>query len=295
MLHLLFHVLLLPSFLLAAQPPQDCTSPSESLPNPLTGYPATVGTGTANGTIAILPIPYATARKIVPSEYPILKNAYKALFPGWVEKGIFPMYIAMIQDHDIKQGGKPAAPDFSRASLIFPFIDRLNNGHTPFRYGSPILISPNPVVAANEPALQETYVGSFDPPCAAYAAVPGGHGGVTYMNAWAGDAQARGQKPSFETQFAKVAKVPYEFSTFENITNQPLFGNGTVPDICDAFVELYNTTLTTGVNVPVPVVGQVTVLPPFFSSKKVWSGVFGFRYDGAWVDRPGLPCTSLAG
>ena len=69
-------------------------------------------------------------------------------------------------------------------------------------------------MAANEPALQETYVGSFDPPCAAYAAVKGpGKRGVTYMNAWVGDAQARGEKPSFETRFAQVAKVPYELST----------------------------------------------------------------------------------
>lgn len=82
---------------------------------------------------------------------------------------------------------------------------------------------------------------------------------------------------------------------FQNITSQPLFGNGTVPGICDDYVEIGNTTLTTGFNAPVPVVGNVTVRAPFFRKTRAWSQVFGFRYDVAWVDRPGVPCTSLAG
>lgn len=81
----------------------------------------------------------------------------------------------------------------------------------------------------------------------------------------------------------------------QNITNQPLFGNGTVPDICDDYIQLYNTTLTTGIaTLPVPVLGDVIVQPPFFPSARQWHGVWGLRQDVAWVDRPGIPCEQLA-
>ena len=147
------------------------------------------------------------------------------------------MYIEMMQDHDIRLNGTPAAPDFwvrfppdaientssckfaaevdktQRASLLYPFVDRLKNGYTSFRFGAPILISPNPVVAANEPALQETYEGTFDPPCAAYAAVLGQEKrDVTYMDAWVGDEQAQGKRSSFKTRFQRISKSPYLLS-----------------------------------------------------------------------------------
>lgn len=100
-----------------------------------------------------------------------------------------------------------------RASLIFPFVDRLNDGHSPFRYGAPILISPNAVVLANEPGLQETYEGTFDPSCGAYAPVPGRRRrrwlGGTVMTGWKGDDQASGFPPSFKTTFAKSLAIPY--------------------------------------------------------------------------------------
>ena len=103
-----------------------------------------------------------------------------------------------------------ATPTRKRASLIFPFIDRLDNGCSSFRYGAPILVSPNPVVLASEPGLQETYEGTFDPPCDAYAPVAGRQWrGETVMMAWKGDDQALGLPPSFKTTFATSATMPY--------------------------------------------------------------------------------------
>ena len=63
--------------------PPICTSPSESQPNPIANdYPgAGIGTGTSNGTLAVIPIEYATARSIVPAQYPILNDTYHRLFP----------------------------------------------------------------------------------------------------------------------------------------------------------------------------------------------------------------------
>jgi hypothetical protein len=55
----------------------------ESSPNPIgTVYPTSV-TGTINGTIAVVPIPYHLARSLIPSKYGILKEAYKSLLPGF--------------------------------------------------------------------------------------------------------------------------------------------------------------------------------------------------------------------
>lgn len=54
---------------------------TESAPNPIAQqYPFLV-TGTINGTLTILPIPYSLARSIIPTKYKILKHAYQSLMP----------------------------------------------------------------------------------------------------------------------------------------------------------------------------------------------------------------------
>lgn len=148
------------------------------------------------------------------------------------------MFIAMVLDHDIQINGKQVAPDFTvsealpiplvsalwdlfhsinahssqRASLIFPFVDRLNNGHTPFRYGGPILFSTNPAIIATQPGFRNTYFGTFDPACEAYAADPGSKksDGFTYVKAWLGDGEVKGERPSFDTKF-RVSEEKYGF------------------------------------------------------------------------------------
>ena len=129
--------------------PPVCTSPSTSQPNPIannyTG--AGIGTGTANGTLAVIPIKYATARSIIPAQYPILNGSYRQLFPN-LAAGMYPvstqssctstqrkrspvknstyflqMYIEMVQDHDLRADGNPVAPDFSvrHSARLQPF------------------------------------------------------------------------------------------------------------------------------------------------------------------------------
>lgn len=94
-----------------------------------------------------------------------------------------------------------------------------------------------------------------------------------------------GGKPSVSNRF---------LHRYPNITNQPIFNNLTIDD-CDHFVQLYNTTLSTGKNKPVTVIGDVTVRPPFFPTEQTWRGVFGLRLDGAFVDDVSRSCSSLAG
>ena len=63
-------------------PRQVNISSAGSAPNPIAKtYPNNV-TGTINGTIAVVPIPYSLARSLIPSKYGILKSAYKKLLPN---------------------------------------------------------------------------------------------------------------------------------------------------------------------------------------------------------------------
>ena len=84
---------------------------TQDQPNPIFNqYPNNV-TGALNTTLAIVPIPLALAREIIPPQYAILVNAYRTLMPD------FPvdMYPAMIQtghDHDIRFQNL-GFPDFS--------------------------------------------------------------------------------------------------------------------------------------------------------------------------------------
>ena len=60
-------------------------APQESQPNPIgrrQKYATTKTTGTVNGTAVILPIALTLARSIIPAQYKILKNQYKAWLPS---------------------------------------------------------------------------------------------------------------------------------------------------------------------------------------------------------------------
>lgn len=80
-----FHVACLLCAVALAVPTTSLSSPThvDSAPNPIgTLYPNSV-TGTINGTIAVVPIPYSLARELIPSQYGILKKAYKSALPGF--------------------------------------------------------------------------------------------------------------------------------------------------------------------------------------------------------------------
>jgi hypothetical protein len=64
-------------------PRDDKTSSTQSAANPIAQQYPNVVTGTINGTVAVVPIPYPLARSIIPSKYGILKTAYESLLPGF--------------------------------------------------------------------------------------------------------------------------------------------------------------------------------------------------------------------
>lgn len=89
----------------------------ESSPNPIaTLYPGNV-TGTINGTIAVVPIPYAEARSIIPSQYGILVKQYESILPGF-PTGFYPLIVRSVLDHDIIFDGLNLVPDFQVCSSL---------------------------------------------------------------------------------------------------------------------------------------------------------------------------------
>lgn len=180
-----------------------------SQPNPIAAqYPNDV-TGTINGTSAIVPIPYAIARSIIPSQYPILRHAYEELIPGF-PKNMYPAEYEGLLDHDVQMGsgGLFKIDDFQRMVLRFPFVDRLNDGYSSFRYSAPLVItSTNPIALVGSEMYGETYPGTFEPDCEAYAAVKGGRKGETYLKAT--DVSLSTTRRVFEDRFWSVGEIAY--------------------------------------------------------------------------------------
>ena len=84
--------------------------------------------------------------------------------------------------------------------------------------------------------------------------------------------------------------------SWRNVTNQPLFSDGTNGK-CDSVVRVPGTKLSTGANKGVQLNGDVAILQAFYpiTTKKVWSGAWGFKVDQAYYERPQQACANLKG
>ena len=70
-------------------------------PNPLADLFPNNATGVLNATLAIIPIPLETARRLIPPQYGILERAYRSLLPDF-PKGMYPVLIQAAHDHDVQ-------------------------------------------------------------------------------------------------------------------------------------------------------------------------------------------------
>ncbi|OTB01753.1 hypothetical protein M426DRAFT_63457 [Hypoxylon sp. CI-4A] len=229
-----------------------------------------LATGILNGTTLIVPISLQTARQIIPAEYGIIEDAYRALLPSFPD-GMYPMMAQIVHDHDIKLASMNASlPDFSRASLEFPFIDVLGDGVTSFRWANTFMMS-----ASNPLAIQgaegygiSVYPSTFHPSCNAYEA-SSLLDGATFAHSQS----TNSTMDTFMTIETSPSRdmVPYPLDFIANVTNQPVFGN---PSQCDYYMRLFNSTMASGA---VPVVGKVrTNLEPLIQPQ-IWDGVFGWQ------------------
>jgi hypothetical protein len=69
--------------------------------NPLAELFPNNATGVLNATLAIIPIPLETARRLIPPQYGILERAYRALVPNFPE-GMYPVMVQAAHDHDVQ-------------------------------------------------------------------------------------------------------------------------------------------------------------------------------------------------
>lgn len=101
-----------------------------------------------------------------------------------------------------------------------------------------------------------------------------------------------------EGEGAAAATNPFPLALYQNITNQPIFANGTQ---CDRQIRLFNSTLNQGAFAPVPVRGSIaTNLAPLDTTTTnqgllLTDDVFGMLIDTPFIEYNGLDCQSLQG
>ncbi|KAI0099566.1 hypothetical protein F4776DRAFT_525674 [Hypoxylon sp. NC0597] len=256
--------------------PQDACVSQDSPNGHAQQYPELIS-GNLNGTTLIVPISLAIARHVIPKEYGIAEEAYRTLLPSF-PAGMYPMVAQIVHDHDVQLPAYNASlADFSRASLEFPFVDIFGDGHSSFRWADTFMMS-----AANPLAIEgargygvTVHPSTFDPPCDAYRALPGG---ATYTHTHGSNGTERNSMTVEARPFWK--HVPYPLDFIKNITNQPVFANAKT---CDYFVRLFNTSLTDGA---VPVVGTVRANLEPFTGPQSWHGVYGWRMATPFLEHP---------
>ncbi|KZM27443.1 uncharacterized protein EKO05_0010688 [Ascochyta rabiei] len=250
-------------------------------PNPIAHlYPGNA-TGTLNGTITVLPIPLALARKLIPAQYTIRTTAYQHLLPAF-PRDMYPAILQALHDHEVQAFGYKI-PDFSRTGIEFPFLDLFADG-TSYKWAPSLLMTAHHDTALKGALDYGTAVfpAQFDPPCDAYRRAP--HGRTSFA------ASAVDGKAAVSTLFAPTTAPPlYPLNFFKNVTNQPTFADGKT---CDNMIRLFNTSVTTGIE---SVRGRVRAKIAPFGEERVWEGVEGVRLDSAFIENNYLPCEGFRG
>ncbi|KAF2433907.1 hypothetical protein EJ08DRAFT_657613 [Tothia fuscella] len=262
---------------------------SQSQPNPIASQYPTDVTGTLNGTLALLPIPMALARSIIPLKYQILTSAYRSLLPDF-PKDMYPALLQVVHDHDVRYG-EYRLDDFSRASVEFPFVDLLNDGSTSFRWAPAMFMTSTNeigIVGARDYGT-EVYPAVFEPSCDAYASAPApAPKGITYY-------KTQAEENFVDAVFATVKEsgsMALQMSFFRTAVNLPSFANGSM---CNHQTRIFNTSLSTGRNEAKEVSGTVKVQLPMFGKEMGWVDATGVQVDTAFIEKHLVDCEDFRG
>ncbi|KAI0376613.1 hypothetical protein F5Y04DRAFT_199330 [Hypomontagnella monticulosa] len=280
--YVLFYVLIFIAIRGAASsqdvlPPSESTCVSRDARNQhAQQYPELVS-GNLNGTTLIVPISLDTARRLIPTEYAIVEKAYRTLLPSFPD-GMYPMVAQIVHDHDIQVFAyNMSLSDFTRASFEFPFLDIFGDGYTSFRWTGTSMISASNTLAIEgaEGYGMTVHPASFNPPCDAYKALPGG---AMYASSRSSN-ETRSKFMTLETR-PSLRDVPYPLSFIQNVTNQPVFSD---TKVCDYYLRLFNSTLA---DTATPVVGKVSANLEPFSGPQSWNGIYGWRVATPFLEPP---------
>ncbi|EKD15513.1 hypothetical protein MBM_06141 [Drepanopeziza brunnea f. sp. 'multigermtubi' MB_m1] len=271
----------------------------ESSPNPIKStYPSGV-TGTFNSTIVVIPIPFSVARSVIPQQWGINENAYREILPGF-PRDSYPLVVRSGVDHDVGVASLNfALDDFQSVHVFFPFVDLLGDGYSSFNYNKYLLLTYSNVLAIAGAGTDGTIPvpSTFKPNLEAYAysssqSYPGEISFDAYTTAFATNATS----PSHLTVSQKYTPTwevgPWPVNFYINVTNQPIFTRGIN---CDNQIFLYNTTLSTGQNAPRGIKGSVSLSAPLLPNDSTFHNIFGVKVDTAFLEKNGVPCSSLKG
>lgn len=132
---------------------------------------------------------------------------------------------------------------------------------------------------------------AFQPGCNAYDRLADGTGAATFSGN-ATDGSGVFANLRFSPLEGSGVASPFPVAAYQNITNQPIFANGST---CDQQTRLFNSTINQGEFAPVPVRGSiVSNLSPFDYSAGV-DGVFGLLVNTPFVEKNNLDCQTLKG
>ncbi|ROW02874.1 hypothetical protein VSDG_01758 [Cytospora chrysosperma] len=280
--------ILLSSLLLKSTSQITCSTASQ--PNPIAQHYADTPTGTLNATLAIVPISLATARQIIPSKYAILENAYRTLLPDF-PADMYPVLMQAGLDHDIQLAAyNISVPDFQRFGWSFPFVDLLGDGFSSFTWAPAQMISDDNLIAIDGSRDYGTtvYATKFSPGCNAYEYL---RGSSIYFSGQATDNSGKYAKLEF-SPLSPEASNPFPVDFYQNVTNQPIFGDGVR---CDKQIRLFNSTINQGEYAPVVVKGTVfSNLEPLGAMDGL-GDVFGMLIDTPFIEFNGLDCEALKG
>lgn len=174
-----------------------------------------------------------------------------------------------------------------RVGYEFPFLDLLGNGYSSFRWApQQIITSTNQIAIVGSEAYGTiVYPGAFEPECDAYS-----DDDETYFEATSTKGSAF-MSLDFSPRKKKPTPTNEMINFFKNVTNQPIFANGTT---CDWMVRLFNTSVTEGEYAPVAVKGTVRSKIGPFPGRKKFEGLQGIQVATPFIERNYLDCKTLA-
>lgn len=160
------------------------------------------------------------------------------------------------------------------------------------------MISNNVEVAIEGSKAYGTTVSAavFEPNCEAYMSATNGNGnGSVSFSANATDGSNTFAMLNFSPlDSSSNIQNPFPLELYQNITNQPIFANGTQ---CDRQIRLFNSTLNQGAYAPVPVKGTISsnIFPMDAIASQGLAEVYGMLIDTPFIEYNGLDCQSLKG
>jgi len=200
-------------------------------------------------------------------------------------KHTYPALLQAVFDHDIRYMDH-RMPDFSRASIEFPFVRYYDDEDTPFRYSPDMFMT-----STNEMGIKgsaeyggQVYPAEFEPSCDAYASVAPGK---TSYNTRSGKAFLESTWQQMKVESPTDSLMHF----IKHTTNQPLFGaNG----MCNHQVRMFNTELSTETNAPKQVEGAVRAnIPSISESELMWSEAIGVQVGSAFIEKHMIPCEEM--